>query len=135
MAVNPAYAARPTIERERHPVWKPQEMGDKIVGVLTDVSDILTLENKKWKQGDPDYLKTYRTQIFNLKDADGKEWALFIGESDFPTLGVALGEVGLFEPQQAVGWTFGWKWESVFTRKNGNLGKSMKAMFKAPESA
>lgn len=112
MAMNPLYApkAESTGARlDKHPAVKFKKIGDKVVGVITGVGDAWDAPNNFYKEGEPEWSKTVKTQAVNLKTETGDQ-TLYLNKSRmFQAIGVALADVEMDDLVGLEGWTLGFK--------------------------
>jgi len=115
MAMNPQYKDlyKPQAEKEdygpKYDFWKPKGVGDKVRGLITFVGAPYEAKSSKWKEGDPEWKKTFTSQKVNI-NAGGKDWSIGLSGAQFPALGEALAEHGFESPHDTnltEGWGFG----------------------------
>ena len=133
MAINPLYAPKPKVEMgEKFPAVKFKKIGDKVVGVITFVSDAYDAPNSFYEEGEPEWKKTVQTQRVNLKTESG-DVSLYLNKSRmFEAIGVALADIEKDDLKGLEGYTLGFKLADVDLENK--MAKIWEARLIAPTS-
>ena len=118
MAMNPLYAPTGNLG-DKFDIWKANNVGDQIDGTLTFVGAPFKANSPKWKEGEPEWKKTFDSQKINIKTADGKDFTVYIAGPQFRAIGAALAEHDLNDfTEELVGWDFGLRMAGVNLSNN-----------------
>lgn len=124
MAMNELYAPKPEVsskQTEKYQSFLFERIGDKIIGTILEVGDAWDKPNKFYKEGEPDWKKTVKTQKVNLQTENGPR-SLYLSGRMFQAVGAALAEVKKDDLVGLEGWTLGFKLSDIdLKNKNAKI--------------